>query len=168
MAAEPGVRCEGHDELVKQAGMNLQATLDHTRQLSSIFNTLGEIQTTVDINMTRAEHRDQILQTLQDSVDAVNTKIENGLRSEVRTISNCIKSMTEASEKRKVEREEERKRGVRGFIHSGWTQFKSHASFILVTTTIITSLWFVVWGFSKVAIFNEGPAGMLRLFKIGG
>jgi hypothetical protein len=163
-----GVRCEGHDDLVRSAGMTLQAAQEHTRQLSDIFGKLEDIKTAVDQNQVRAMQRDEAVENLQCSVKAVDVKIENGLRSEVRQMSECIKKMVEAAERRKAVRDEEARTGIRGFLATGWGQFKRQASLILVAGTLILSAWFVIFVTTKIGFFHEGPLPILKLFGIGG
>lgn len=164
---QPGVRCEGHDELVKTAGRNLQAAEEHGKQLSRIFDKLNNIETSVDQNQVRALVRDENIRLVRVAVEIVDAKIENGLRSQVQEIAACIKKMAEATERRRVERDEEAKTGVKGFLTVGWNQFKSQAAMIFVTGTIITLLWLMVFVITKVGLFHEGPMPLLNLFGLG-
>jgi hypothetical protein len=98
-------RCAGHDQLVKDAGMATAAFAEHGKQLSNIFDRLLEIKTAIDQNYVRAEHRDQAVATLQDSIEAVDRKIENGLRHEVSRCAENIRQIMACFEQRKTSRE---------------------------------------------------------------
>ena len=165
-----GEKCSGHDDLVARAAMGTAMFEEHTRQLSGIFEILTEIRKTVDQNQVRAQSRDLALAEVSECILKVDRKIENGLRSEIREISMTVKNLLGIMDKRRVDRVEQvgnSRRGVRGFLRPGWREFKNKASFIAVTTTILFVVWLIIWGESKLAIFHEGPVGLLKLFGIG-
>lgn len=163
-------KCSGHDNLVKDAAMGTAMFAEHGRQLSGIFDALSEIKTMVDQNQVRAATRDIAIVDLKECITEVDGKIENGLRAAVTKMALQMEGVVGIIDKRREDRSEhngDSERGVKGFLRPGWKKFQNEASFIVVTASIITGIWFVIWGGSKLAIFHEGPAGLLKLFGIG-
>jgi hypothetical protein len=160
-------RCAGHDQLVKDAGMATAAGLEHGKQLSNIFTRLIEIKTAIDQNHVKDENRDLAISALQDSIEKVDRKIENGLRHEISCCASDIRKIMACVDQRKIERKAEARRGIRGFLAIGWTEFRHKTSFLLVTSFIVISAWFVMWVASRIYSKYEGPAALLKLFGIG-
>ena len=160
-------QCEKHGELMRDVGMILQAKEEHGKQLSNIFEKLKSIQTAVDQNCIRAENRDKALVVLQECVNLIDYKIENGLRSEVLVATKNVKELKECIEHRRIIRDENAKRGIRGFVTMGWIKFRDQSSFIFVTGTIISMVWFLLWILSKTSLFSDGPIKILKFFGIG-
>jgi hypothetical protein len=161
--------CKGHDQLVREAAMGNAMVAEHGRQLTNISDMLIEVKTAVEQNQVRALARDEAIVAVNECIRKVDRKIENGLRSEVQDITRNLATLIECIEKRKAQRgaEVKRPKGIKAFIVPGWDRFKSEASFIFVTGSILLTVWFVFWSASKMAIFHEGPAGLLRMFGIG-
>lgn len=161
-------RCEGHDSLVMTVSRAAEATEQHGRQLGKIFEMVREIKEAVDKNAVRAEGRDVALATLSETIQKIDHKIENGLRSEVRECATKIREMMGFLDARKKERVMAEVHSRQRFLRRGWDEFKGKAAFILVSSTIIVCAWLVVYILTRIKIFHEGPAGLLRLFGIGG
>jgi len=159
--------CASHDEVVRIAGRSLQVAEEHGKQLSNIFEKLGEIQTSVDQNYVRAEHRDEALADLQVCVNTIDEKIENGLKAEIAAAAKNVRELKACMEQRKIIRDENAKTGIRGFVTMGWIKFRDQASFLLVTGTIIISVWLLLWITAKMAIFHESPEKLLKFFGVG-
>lgn len=161
-------RCEGHDSLVMTVSRAAEATEQHGRQLGKIFEMVREIKEAVDKNAVRAEGRDEALAALGETIRTIDHKIENGLRSEVRECAAKIREMMGCLDARRRERAAEEIRSRQRFLRRGWEEFKRKASFILVASTIVVGGWLFLYALTRIGIFHEGPAGILRLFGIGG
>jgi hypothetical protein len=157
------VKCEGHDELVRQAGMTLASTQEHAKQLSRVFEKLDTISTAIDQGKVRAEIRDESIEAIAAQVKEIDRKIENGIRTDIRKCADSIARMAECSERRRKQREEMAKAGLLGFLSVGFERFRANLSFVLVTGGFLFVLWLLVSHPPLV----EGPSRMFKLFGIG-
>lgn len=156
------------DAIAMALGKATKAVEMHEEVLSTIFEKLDSIKTAVDQNIIHAETRDNKLAELKEDVAKIDRKIENGLRSEVRETKAELLKMQACLERRKKEKELEEQRGVYGFFHRGFAQFKDRGSYIVVTSMIVGAAWLVLWVFAKVFIFHEGTSKIFKVFGLGG
>lgn len=148
-------KCANHDDLVAAAAAGSALDEERGRQLDAIFHSLREIRTAIDQNQVRAATRDEAIIAVRNCIETVDKKIENGLRSEIRKILAIV-------DQRKVEREEAVGKGFGAFLQPGWNEFKSKASFIIVTGTIVGLVWLVAQTVGKLAITD-----ILKFFGLG-
>ena len=156
------------DAIAMALGKATKAVEMHEEVLSTIFEKLDSIKTAVDQNIVHAENRDCKLAELKEDVAKIDRKIENGLRSEVRETKAELVKMQACLERRKKEKELEEQRGVYGFFHRGFAQFRDKGSYIVVTSIILGTAWFVLWSFAKIVFFHEGTSKILKMFGLGG
>lgn len=157
------------DAIAMALGKATKAVEMHEETLSTIFDKLEGIKTAVDQNIVHAETRDTKLSELKEDVAKIDRKIENGLRSEVRETKAELMKMQACLERRKQEKLLEDQRGIYGFFHRGFAQFRDRGSYIVVTSMIVGAAWLVLWMFAKVFFFNEGAGGkILKVFGLGG
>lgn len=152
--------------LAMTLGKATKAVEMHEETLATIFEQLTGIKTAVDQNIIHAETRDNKLAELKEDVAKIDRKIENGLRSEVRETKAELLKMQACLERRKKEKLLEEQRGIYGFFHRGFAQFKDRGSYIVVTSMIVGAAWLVLWVFAKVFIFHEGAG--IKIIKILG
>ena len=157
--------CPSHDELTRIAGRSLQVAEEHGRQLSTIFEKLDDIKTTVDQNFIRARQRDLALVDLKASVIAIDEKIENGLKAEIAAAAENVRQMKACIEKRRTDREINAKKGFQGFITVGWEKFREHTSFLFVAGMFALLVWFIFMIIDRQ--FQEGFVQFLRFWGIG-
>lgn len=153
-------RCEAHDELIKSIGRMTSASEEHSRQLGKLFRKLEDLKECVDQNEVRADLRDKKL-------DEINHKIENGLRTAVEETKKRIEQVFACIERRKIERENEQKRGFNAYFIRGWVSFKERSAYIIVTTGIVGGVWALLFMFAKIKVFHEAPTYLLKLFGVG-
>lgn len=147
------VRCDGHDELMRLVGANTQATQSHSAQIAEVFGLLREVATVIDKNAVRAEARDEALKGL-------DRKIENGLRADIQKTREAVNQIMACLESRKRKREAEATSGWRGAVTRGWKMFIDR----IVLIALVLGLWWILWSFTRIEIFREGPEWILRLF----
>jgi seryl-tRNA synthetase len=153
-------RCEAHDELIKSIGRMTSASEEHSRQLGKLFSKLEDLKECVDQNEVRADLRDKKL-------DEINHKIENGLRTTVEETKKRIEQVFACIERRKIERENEHKRGFNAYFIRGWVSFKERSAYIIVTAGIVGGVWALLFMFAKIKVFHEAPTYLLKLFGVG-
>ncbi len=157
------------DAIAMALGKATKAVEMHEETLSTIFAELKGIKTAVDQNIVHAETRDTKLSELKEDMAKIDRKIENGLRSEVRETKAELMKMQACLERRKQMKLLEDQRGLYGFFHRGFAQFKDKGSYIVVTSMIVGAAWLILWTFAKVFIFHEGAGGkILKVFGLGG
>ena len=143
------------------------ATTLHTGELSTLFEKFDDLKESVDKNLAKADYRDKALEAVQKSIDGVNSKIENGLRKEVRDTSEKVDKLGACIERRKIEREEMDKKGIRGYFKRGFEEFRYKSAYILTTSLILGTVFFIIWVSAKVSLFHEGLPWILHAFGLG-
>jgi hypothetical protein len=148
--------CPAHDGIVRSIGAIEEAATTLKSQTSDIFDLLRSISEEVTGNKERALARDK-------AIAGIDRKIENGLRSDVRQLTQQMAAIMLVIERQR----EDRRSGIYGFFTAGWGKFKAQLGFIIITSCVVGGISLLLWGLSKVAIFHEGPLWLLKLFGIG-
>jgi hypothetical protein len=158
--------CPGHDALVSLASAAATSTKAHGEQLSEIFNLLRLVKEMADKNEVRALHRDSELIKLQDCIESVDRKIENGLRGDIQNCLRQIGDIASSIERRRVERILQAKKGVRGFLKTGVFEFRRQFAFIFIAGCAGLIIWAVVCSISKLGLAGKGPMEILKYFGV--
>ena len=151
----------------KTAVQALTLVGEHGKQLDKLSDKIDLLRGSLEDNLVHAKGRDDRLDNITTMVRDIDKKIENGLRSEVQDTKKQVEIIMKCLERRKKERELEKEKGVAGYWRRGWLAFRDKSAFIVVTTTIIMSIYFFLWIIMKIELFNEGPGSILKLFGVG-
>ena len=132
--------CKDHSELISKVGSLIESNENKEKALDRVFDNIERIKEYIVETKTRIELRDMRIESLCSDVKNVDTKIENGLRSEVRSILNQVatfKAFIDQYNARIADEVQAAQAGVRGAVRRGLLFFVEKGVVVIVLLILL-------------------------------